>query len=103
MASKDPGGSSCRLDQRRLDQLAEALERGPAAYGFGGDRRWTLARVSDLIARLFHTRYMLRGVSCLLHRMGFSPQVPLSVNSGPRAGDVAEVQAEPFGAASRLS
>ncbi|MDQ2583891.1 winged helix-turn-helix domain-containing protein [Saccharothrix yanglingensis] len=76
LASKGPGGSSCRLDQRRLDRLAEALERGPAAYGFGEDQRWTLARVSDLIARLFRTRYTLRGVSYLLHRMGFSPQVP---------------------------
>ncbi|MDU0294661.1 winged helix-turn-helix domain-containing protein [Saccharothrix longispora] len=76
LASKGPGGSSCRLDERRLARLAEALERGPAAYGFGEDQRWTLARVSDLIARLFHTRYTLRGVSYLLHRMGFSPQVP---------------------------
>jgi len=25
---------------------------------------------------MFHTRYTLRGVSYLLHRMGFSPQVP---------------------------
>src|SRR5207248_2041303 len=31
---------------------------------------------ADLIARLFHIRYTLRGVSYLLHRMGFSPQVP---------------------------
>jgi putative transposase len=52
------------------------LEQGPAAHGFGADQRWTLARVADLIARLFHTRYTLRGVSYLLHRMGFSPQVP---------------------------
>jgi transposase len=76
LASKGPGGSSCRLDEQRLDLLAQALELGPAAHGFGEDQRWTLARVSDLIARMFHTRYTLRGVSYLLHRMGFSPQVP---------------------------
>lgn len=76
LASKGPGGLSCRLDQPRLDRLAAALEQGPAAHGFGEDQRWTLARVADLIARLFHTRYTLRGVSYLLHRMGFSPQVP---------------------------
>jgi transposase len=76
LASKGPGGSSCRLDQPRLDRLAEALEQGPAVHGFGEDQRWTLARVADLIARMFHTRYTLRGVSYLLHRMGFSPQVP---------------------------
>lgn len=76
LASKGPGGSSCRLDQPRLDRLAHALEQGPAAHGFGEDQRWTLVRVADLIARMFHTRYTLRGVSYLLHRMGFSPQVP---------------------------
>jgi putative transposase len=76
LASKGPGGSDCRLDRKRRDRLAQALEQGPAAHGFGEDQRWTLARVSDLIARMFHTRYTLRGVSYLLHRMGFSPQVP---------------------------
>ncbi|MEU4806881.1 helix-turn-helix domain-containing protein [Actinosynnema sp. NPDC023587] len=39
LVSKGPGGSWCRLDPRRLDRLAEALERGPAAHGFGGDQR----------------------------------------------------------------
>jgi putative transposase len=76
LTSKGPGGSSCRLDDTRLDRLTRALEQGPAAHGFGEDQRWTLARVADLIARMFHTRYTLRGVSYLLHRMGFSPQVP---------------------------
>lgn len=75
LVSKGPGGSVCRLDERRLARLAQALEQGPAAHGFGEDQRWTLARVADLIARLFHTRYTLRGVSYLLHRIGFSPQV----------------------------
>jgi hypothetical protein len=68
--------STCRLDEQRLDRLAQALEEGPAAYRFDKDQRWTLARVAELIARLFHIRYTLRGVSYLLHRMGFSPQVP---------------------------
>lgn len=76
LASQGPGGSACRLDEQRQARLAQAWEQGPAAYGFGEDQRWTLARVADLIARLFHTRYTLRGVSYLLHRMGFSLQVP---------------------------
>jgi transposase len=76
LVSKGAGGASCRLDQARLDRLAEALEQGPAAHGYTEDQRWTLARVADLIARLFHVRYTLRGVSFLLHRIGFSPQVP---------------------------
>ncbi|MEV8517959.1 winged helix-turn-helix domain-containing protein [Dactylosporangium sp. NPDC051484] len=49
---------------------------GPVAHGYVEDQRWTLARVADLIARLFRQRYTLRGVSMLLHRIGFSPQVP---------------------------
>jgi putative transposase len=76
LVSKGPSGSDCRLDQSRLDRLAGALEQGPAAHGYVEDQRWTLARVADLIARMFHIRYTLRGVSYLLHRMGFSPQVP---------------------------
>jgi transposase len=59
-----------------LRRLAEALDEGPAAHGFGVDQRWTLARVSDLIARMFHTRYTLRGTANVLHRLGFSVQVP---------------------------
>jgi transposase len=41
------------------------------------DQRWTLARVADLIAGMFRVRYTLPGVSLLLHRIGFSPQVPV--------------------------
>ncbi|MEV0330798.1 helix-turn-helix domain-containing protein [Micromonospora echinospora] len=47
LASKGPGGSRCRLDEPRLRRLAEALDEGPAARGFGDDQRWTLARVSE--------------------------------------------------------
>jgi len=32
--------------------------------------------VATLIGRLFHVRYTLRGVSLLLHRVGYSPQKP---------------------------
>ncbi len=76
LASKGPGGSRCRLDESRLRCLADALDEGPAVHGFGADQRWTLARVCDLIARMFHTRYTLRGTSYLLHRIGWSVQVP---------------------------
>lgn len=76
LVSQGSSGSRCRLDERRLARLASALEQGPAAHGYSEDQRWTLARVADLIARMFHIRYTLRGVSYLLHRMGFSPQVP---------------------------
>jgi transposase len=76
LASKGPGGCRCRLDESRLRRLVESLDAGPGAHGFGDDQRWTLARVSDLIARLFHVRYTLRGTAYLLHRLGWSVQVP---------------------------
>ena len=76
LASKGPGGNACRLDDAQLARLRAALDLGPAAYGWKEDQRWTLARVAALIRRLFHVRYTLRGASYLLHRIGFSPQVP---------------------------
>jgi transposase len=77
LASKGPGGPGCRLTGAQLARLRAALERGPAAWGWEEDQRWTLARVTTLIGRLFHVRYTPRGTSYLLHRIGFSPQVPV--------------------------
>jgi transposase len=77
LASKGPGGSACRLSEGQLAQLRAALEAGPAAHGWAEDQRWTLARAAALAARLFGVRYSLRGMSFLLHRLGYSPQVPV--------------------------
>ena len=57
LASKGPGGAVCRLSGAQLARLRAALEGGPAAWGWGEDQRWTLARVTTLIGRLFHVRY----------------------------------------------
>jgi putative transposase len=76
LASKGPGGSACRLNEDQLARLGEALDAGPAAHGWDCDQRWTLARVAALITRLFGVTCTLRGTSYLLHRLGFSPQVP---------------------------
>jgi transposase len=77
LTSKGPGGSACRLDEGQLAELRTALEAGPAAHGWAQDQRWTLARAAALAARLFGVSYTLRGMSFLLHRMGYSPQVPV--------------------------
>jgi len=74
LASKGPGGNPCKLDEDQLAQLRAALDAGPVAHGWSEDQRWTLATVADLISRLFHVSYTLRGVSCLLHRTGLTPQ-----------------------------
>ncbi len=71
LASKGAGGAVCRLNGRQLSRLRAALDGGPAAWGWDQDQRWTLARVTTLIARLFHVHYTLRGTSYLLHRLGY--------------------------------
>ncbi|MEV4249818.1 winged helix-turn-helix domain-containing protein [Streptosporangium canum] len=77
LASKGAGGEKCRLDEARLARLTTELERGPAAHGFLEDQRWTLARVADPISSLFHIRYTPRGISYLLHRIGWTPRFPV--------------------------
>jgi putative transposase len=76
LASKGQGGYVCKLDDQQLTQLRAALELGPAAYGWTDDQRWTLARIAAPMRRAFHEQYTLRGTSYLLHRIGFSWQVP---------------------------
>jgi len=75
LASRGPGGATCRLSANQLERLRAELARGPAEHGWA-DQRWTLARIALLIGRLFHVRYTLRGTSYLLHRNGFTVQVP---------------------------
>jgi putative transposase len=77
LASKGAGGAVCRLGSSQLSRLRAALDQGPAAWGWAEDQRWTLERVTTLIGRLFHVSYTLRGTSYLLHRIGFTPQVPV--------------------------
>jgi transposase len=76
LASRGPGGAVCKLTDQQLDRLADELDQGPAAQDWAdwtSDQRWTLARVAALIRRLFGVDYTLRGVSYLLHRIGWTP------------------------------
>ncbi|MFF9432018.1 winged helix-turn-helix domain-containing protein [Streptomyces sp. NPDC014746] len=76
LASRGPGGSRCRLSPRCLEKLVVYLEQGPAAHGWVEDQVWTAARVATLIGRKFHVSYSVSGATRLMHRLGFSPQVP---------------------------
>jgi transposase len=75
LASAGLGGADCKLTAEQQQQLAGILDEGPVLHGWD-DARWTLARVAELIERRFDVGYTLRGVSYLLHRMGYSLQVP---------------------------
>ncbi|WP_406191088.1 winged helix-turn-helix domain-containing protein [Streptomyces sp. NBC_01017] len=44
-------------------------------HGRAEDQRWTLARVSLLVARRFHVRFSRPQLSRILRQMGFSVQV----------------------------
>ncbi|MBA8823837.1 putative transposase [Saccharopolyspora lacisalsi] len=77
LVSRDAGGAQCRLDADQLARLEQELLSGPAAVGYVEGQRWTLSRVAELIRCLFGIRYSLRGVSLLLYRLSWSPQVPI--------------------------
>ncbi|MFF8717175.1 winged helix-turn-helix domain-containing protein [Streptomyces sp. NPDC015184] len=74
---RGPSGSRCRLSPRCPDKLAAYLEEGPAARGWVEDRVWTAARVATPVGRKFHVSYGVSGATRPMHRLGFSPQVPV--------------------------
>ena len=55
--------------------LEQELDKGPVAHGWP-DQTWTLSRITTLIGRRFHKSYTPQGVAALLHRHGWSHQVP---------------------------
>ena len=75
LASKGPGGARCRLSHAQLDELQALLEAGPAAWGWA-DQCWTLARIAAVARQRFGVDYTLAGLDLLLHRPGWSVQVP---------------------------
>jgi transposase len=76
LASKGAGGARCKLSPAQLRELEMVLEAGPAASGWDEDQCWTLARIAEVIRARFRVGYTLAGVDLLLHRIGWSVQVP---------------------------
>ena len=76
LASKGAGGAKCRLTPAQLRELEVVLEAGPAVAGWDEDQCWTLARITEVIRVRFKVRYTLAGADLLLHRIGWSVQVP---------------------------
>ena len=75
LASRGAGGARCKLSPAQLGELAAVLDAGPAASGWDEDQCWTLARIAELVRR-FGVSYTLAGMDLLLHRAGWSVQVP---------------------------
>ena len=76
LASRGAGGAKCKLTLAQLGELEMVLEAGPVASGWDEDQCWTLARIAEVIRARFKVGYTLAGVDLLLHRIGWSVQVP---------------------------
>ena len=76
LASKGPGGGPCKLSPAQVRELEAVLEAGPAVWGWDEDQCWTLARIAEVVRRRFGVTYTLAGLDVLLHRIGWSVQVP---------------------------
>ena len=76
LASKGAGGAKCKLSSAQLRELEAVLDAGPAAAGWGEDQCWTLARIAEVIGARFRVDYTMAGADLLLHRIGWSVQVP---------------------------
>src|SRR3954463_3917976 len=75
LASKGPGGARCRLGPTQLTELQDLLDAGLAAWGWD-DQCWTLPRIAAVVRERFGVDYTLPGLDLLLHRIGWSVQVP---------------------------
>jgi len=76
LASKGAGGAKCKLTVLQLRELETLLEAGPAVHGWDEDQCWTLARITEVVRARFGAGYTLAGMDLLLHRIGWSVQVP---------------------------
>src|SRR4051794_11014291 len=65
----------CRLSSAKLEEFQVLLDAGPAAWGWA-DQCWTLARIAAVVHTRFGVHYTLPGLDLLLHRLGWSVQVP---------------------------
>ena len=66
----------CKLTPAQVRELEAVLDAGPAVWGWDEDQCWTLARIAELVRRRFRVEYTLAGLDLLLHRIGWSVQVP---------------------------
>ena len=75
LASKGAGGAKCKFTGAQLGELEEVLDAGPAACGYA-DQRWTRPGSAEQVWQRFGVEYTLAGMDVLLHRIGWSAQVP---------------------------
>lgn len=69
-------GRKPELTAAQLDQLVEALHKGPETLGYESPL-WTCARVGHVIQDLFDVKYHTGHVWKVLRRLNWSPQRPV--------------------------
>jgi len=70
-----PPGVPPKLSVEQQLELAEIIDAGPMAAGYGSGV-WTGPMIADLIEARFGYRYHNHSVPALLHKLGFSVQRP---------------------------
>jgi transposase len=73
---RKPSGRPPKLSKLQQKALLRWLKRGAKVAGFRTER-WTLQRIQKVIEREFHVVYHPNYVARLLHKLGWSLQVPL--------------------------
>ena len=71
-----PAGRPARLSAPQQKALLRLLKKGARRAGFPTER-WTLTRVQQVIERELGVTYHPKYLGRLLHRLGWSPQIPL--------------------------
>src|SRR4051812_8597406 len=100
LASKGPGGARCRLSPTQIAELETLLDAGPAAWGWA-DQCWTLPRIAGVVRERFGVDYTLAGLDLLLHRLGWSVQVPARQATERDEGQIAAWREETWPAIKR--
>ena len=75
LASKGAGGGAVQALPGAGRRAGGGAGGGPGGGGYA-DQCWTLARVAEQCWRRFGVEYTLAGMAVLLHRIGWSVQVP---------------------------
>src|SRR5262249_34671008 len=72
----------------QVAELEAVLDTGPGACGYA-DKCWTLARIADQVWQRFGVEYTLAEMDVVLHRIGWSGQVPPGGRRPGRGGRAA--------------
>jgi transposase len=76
LVTKESPGRPCKLSDEQVEKLRTILEGGALKRGFSSEL-WTSRRVVMVIEEEFGISYHPDHIGRLLHRIAFSPQLPI--------------------------